>query len=186
MPNEDKPRDEWLEKITAENCPRFERKSGVQYFGPAFSEECSEILRSFIPSPDISDAVMLSMAYPNKPYILGWDPAKLGSERTVFADGLTLRHKEDGTTEVECGPFKPAEPGEEVEWKSADGSTYMVHASTKSGAGDYKPVYSEWSNWHKLVMDGLDKASESLAKAQAACDKALASIEAKEKELDNG
>lgn len=145
MPSEDKPRDEWLEKFTEENCPRFERKPGVQYFGPAFSEECSEVLRNFISSPGIIDATR---------YYVAWDPAKLGSERTVFADGLTLRHKEDGTTEVERGPFKPAEPGEEVEWKSADGSTYMVHASTERGAGDYKPVdYHPWFESRLLPPD---------------------------------
>lgn len=107
-------------------------------------EDCPICSRGCACSADIVDALALTFAHPPR-VILGWDPAKPGSERTVFGDGLTLRHKEDGTTEVERGPFKPAEPGEEVEWKSADGSTYMVHASTSHGAGDYKPVrYHPW------------------------------------------
>lgn len=95
-----------------------------------------------------------------RPVILGVDPAKPGSERTVFRDGTVIRHKEDGTTEVERGPFKPAEPGEEVQFHGDDGST-LVHTSTRRGVNDWlterrKKLCNEMVNW--LEYEWVDPA----------------------------
>lgn len=86
MPNEDKP------KRIREIVTRF-RQHGVSQAIEAMKRECPDAVMSGpIDCSGIIDATR---------YYVAFDPAKLGSERTVFADGTVHKHNVDGTITVE-------------------------------------------------------------------------------------